>query len=109
MKTLSTVITCFAALMLYGCSCSSEKESGAAAADTTSVAYHEGRNAAQTMIYTCDDSIAVQNFILDFQAHNYQIELNDGRDAARDHRRGFEDALREFDPPMADRIIGSSK
>lgn len=92
-------------LTLSGCSCSSDKTGGNGKADTTSVAYHEGRDAAQTMIYTCGDSVEVQDFLLDFHADTYQTELKDGPDAARDRRQGFEDALREFDPDMAARIV----
>ena len=69
------------------------------------VSYRSGYDAALTMINTCGDSVQVQDFILEFMATNYQIELKDGKDAASNHRKGFEDAVRETDPALASSIF----
>ncbi len=102
---LSNIAASLAALMLGACSCSSGSRSDGSAADTTSVSYRSGYDAALTMINTCGDSVQVQDFILEFMATNYQIELKDGKDAASNHRKGFEDAVRETDPALASSIF----
>lgn len=99
MKHLAAILT---ALSLVACSGRGGDTSNV---DNTLNPYDDGRRAAAEMVAECTDSVAVQDFLLEFQADTYQVELSHGTEAAAERRHGFETAVRELDPDLAATIF----
>lgn len=101
MKTLRYILTAATAFLV---ACGSS-DSADATPQTGTSAYDEGRRAAERMLDECADSVAIQNFLLEFLADNYQIELNEGKQAAADNRYGFETMVTERNPELAAKLF----
>lgn len=68
-------------------------------------AYNMGAERAIQMLQTIDDSIYINNSLLEVRANESSIKREFGDDAAKSYVGGFEDKVRELNDSLARRLF----